>query len=721
MFQSVSSELSPDVLTVDDCPECTALVRAMTDRRDALDVEAVRSMSRLRERVEAHPPALLLLPVDDADGDWTGVADAVRESRTTLVLVDTAGHLSPDTAVEAGATDYIHTLPDSDLPLIATRLTGFLNDEPADDSVVPRDVWTAGLVSLDDFVYVLDTDGRFRWWNQRVESTLGRPSSALQGQPIWSVVASEERTRLREAIDRVLDGDPTTIELAVETSDGERIPYELDAAVVERPHWNSRYVFGIGRDVSERTERNRALTEVTRQMKAVTSDPRTLVAVLDPEGRLRQVNETALQFGDVAEASVLGEPFWETPWWTHSAESAAQLRDAIERARRGAYVHFETTNRDENGEIRVIDTSIRPVTDDDGTVTAILAEGIDITKLTSLQAELDETMGRISDALFSIDERWKFTYLNERALNIADRPADELLGEVVWGAFPTLLGTAVERHLRDAMARQEPTVFESFLDVAGIWAEFRVYPSESGLSVYARDVSDERERDRQLKHQREQLAVLDRILRHDIRTHATVIRGYAALLKEGDIATDVAATKIDTRLSGLLSTAEKTRQAVRVLERNDIETCSLQTLLDRIHSRLEARVDVDRVSISPGSFFERTVRSSDGLVLAFVELLENAVRYSNGSDVVVDVGQDETRPDQITIRILDDGPGIPKNELRVLEGTLESPVNHSFGIGIWLARWLVEAHDGLLQFVERPEGGTETCIVLPALYDGATS
>lgn len=103
---------------------------------------------------------------------------------------------------------------------------------------------------------------------------------------------------------------------------------------------------------------------------------------------------------------------------------------------------------------------------------------------------------RVTDGFLAIDRDWRLTYVNSQAASVLDRDGDGLLGDVVWEALPELEETGFESALREAMARQEPTTVEEYNEALSMWFEFRAYPTETGLSVYCRDVSERKERER---------------------------------------------------------------------------------------------------------------------------------------------------------------------------------------------------------------------------------
>jgi sigma-B regulation protein RsbU (phosphoserine phosphatase) len=64
----------------------------------------------------------------------------------------------------------------------------------------------------------------------------------------------------------------------------------------------------------------------------------------------------------------VNRPFWETPWWRHSATEQERLKDAIRRAAGGEFVRFETTHLSPEGVEHIIDFSLKSVRDSSGSI-----------------------------------------------------------------------------------------------------------------------------------------------------------------------------------------------------------------------------------------------------------------------------------------------------------------------------------------------------------------
>jgi PAS domain S-box-containing protein len=106
---------------------------------------------------------------------------------------------------------------------------------------------------------------------------------------------------------------------------------------------------------------------------------------------------------------------------------------------------------------------------------------------------------RITDAFFALDNDWQITYVNEQASDFFEREPDDLVGEDLRDAFPESVGAEFYEAYSEAFETQEPVTFETeSVFQPGRWVEERVFPSEDGLSVYFRDVTERRRREQTL-------------------------------------------------------------------------------------------------------------------------------------------------------------------------------------------------------------------------------
>jgi PAS domain S-box-containing protein len=109
-----------------------------------------------------------------------------------------------------------------------------------------------------------------------------------------------------------------------------------------------------------------------------------------------------------------------------------------------------------------------------------------------------EAYGRVTDGFFSVDRDWRFTYVNERAMRMLN--TDEgVIGERLWDAFPGAEGTVFYEKAHEAVESQCPVSFDGYYEPLESWFHVNAYPSEDGLSVYFRDVTEEMKSERELE------------------------------------------------------------------------------------------------------------------------------------------------------------------------------------------------------------------------------
>ncbi|MDB2241605.1 PAS domain S-box protein [Halorubrum ezzemoulense] len=137
-----------------------------------------------------------------------------------------------------------------------------------------------------------------------------------------------------------------------------------------------------------------------------------------------------------------------------------------------------------------------------GAVTELVSETRDDRRLAT---HLEHT----SDAFCELDAEWRLTYLNGRAAEFIERDPDEVLGERIWDLFPEIVGTDAETALREVAETGEGKRFEYHVDRLGADLVVNAYPAPGGRALYFRDVTERRERERELRElsERLQLAV----------------------------------------------------------------------------------------------------------------------------------------------------------------------------------------------------------------------
>ena len=108
-------------------------------------------------------------------------------------------------------------------------------------------------------------------------------------------------------------------------------------------------------------------------------------------------------------------------------------------------------------------------------------------------ADVLETM---TDAFVALDRDWRVIYVNGETARMSGKAHEALLGKTVWEEWPATRGTLIEREYRRAVAERVPVQFEfQYPGPRNIWMEIHAYPTEDGLNVFFRDITERKESD----------------------------------------------------------------------------------------------------------------------------------------------------------------------------------------------------------------------------------
>ena len=299
-----------------------------------------------------------------------------------------------------------------------------------------------------------------------------------------------------------------------------------------------------------------------------------------------------------------------------------------------------------------------------------------------------------------------------------------------------------DERLREKWAGMEPGAMEK-IEIEGTHRrkDGSTYPVESWVSkvddfpvgiddsagpvfiAHVRDISERKARERRLEEQRDDLEMLNQVVRHDIRNDLQLVGTYAELLEDHvDEAGREHLRTVRESAANAVDLTTTARELSEVMLRPGDETQrvplsrTLEVQTEEVRSaHPEASVEVD------ADFPEVEVVGDDMLDSVFRNLLKNAIQHNDAATPEVRVSAAE-RVGSVEIRIADNGPGVPDTQKEGIFGRGEKGLESSgTGLGLYLVRSLVDGYGGDVWVEDRTvaDGGPGSGGDTPRSDDGS--
>jgi PAS domain S-box-containing protein len=343
-------------------------------------------------------------------------------------------------------------------------------------------------------------------------------------------------------------------------------------------------------------------------------------------------------------------------------------------------------------------------------------------------ADSDAYLELLPDAVVVVDAEGRVVYANPAAERLARAGRDELTGRALDDVVPLRDGagnpwwTCSERLRRLPGVRRVP-VRELHLVAAGepVPVDLTASFLRDGAGRVTQAVCVLR--DASVRNRGDsQRGELISTLAHELRSPLTSVKGFTStLLHRWERFTDdqkremLATVNMDadrvTRLIRELLDVSRIDAGRLELRRKEFD---LAAMAEGIVGRFELQHDGHKFQLSFPDGFPRVYADPDKIEQVLTNLVENAVKYSDGGAVTVTGQVTDT---EIEVAVRDQGVGIPADQLPLIFTKFYRRAGHGSpsgtGLGLFIARGLVEAHDGRIWADSPPDQGTTLRFRLP--------
>lgn len=214
------------------------------------------------------------------------------------------------------------------------------------------------------------------------------------------------------------------------------------------------------------------------------------------------------------------------------------------------------------------------------------------------------------------------------------------------------------------------------------------------------------------------------VISHELKTPVALIKGYVSTLRREDASWDREIVQdslavIEEEADRLTELIENLLDASRLQAGGlsiNLSDVDLRGLAQRIAERFRTQTSSHTIRVDFPPNFPIILGDEDRLAQVISNLLSNAIKYSpEGGEIEV---SGQVFPEHAVICVSDQGPGIAAGDIphvfdRFYRASESSRKTKGAGLGLYLARAVVEAHGGRIWVESRPGSGARVCFSLP--------
>ena len=430
-----------------------------------------------------------------------------------------------------------------------------------------------------------------------------------------------------------------------------------------------------------------------------------IMVVLNRDGTVARINERGSGLLGYEHSELVG-----SDWLEHTAPD--DVENKIEEMlfsfwEDGTDPIFKNTNpiKTKDGEKRFLKWHNTAIRDQEGNVTAVLCSGIDITERNRYENELKQYQAFVknsTDLITLLDTAGRIKFNNPMIEHLLGYEQGDLIGEDPFEYIHPDDRSQVREKLEQLIAESgaiDITEFR-FKHANGSWVWFESRgrnrlddPNIEAIIVSQRNITERRERERELQREKARLDDFASFVSHDLRNLLNVANGRITLAQEESESEhlDIAASTIERAFTLIEDMLTFAREGNQVIETQQFDVDSLvETCWNNVETDNATLVsDLDQAIEGDGSRVRQLLEN----------LIRNAVEHGRG-DVTIRVGSLQNG-----FYVADDGPGIPDERREEVWEAGYSGTEDGTGFGLAIVKQIVEAHGWDIHISESSEGG----------------
>jgi PAS domain S-box-containing protein len=358
-------------------------------------------------------------------------------------------------------------------------------------------------------------------------------------------------------------------------------------------------------------------------------------------------------------------------------------------------------------------------------VEGVIAVARDVTERRARERQLErareesqELIDGMNDTAWVIDPEEGFLAVNDAAVEKMGYSRRELLSmdphDIDAGLSDEKISSLIENMPEDGRQVFETAHRTKDGEVipVKISSSLITYRGETAILSVARDITERKQYEQRFERQRDELEVLNQVLRHDIRNDLQLVTAYAGILRDHvDEAGTEHLTTVRERANHAVELTQTARDTAEVMQSRDAdnEPVDVRPVLEEEVDDLRNRYPDADIAV-PSALPSVAIRADEMLPSVFRNLLTNTVQH-NVPEITVTATE---HADRVTVRVADNGPGVPDAQKEDIFGEGETGLDSpGSGLGLYLVDTLVGKYGGEVRVGDNEPTGAVFVVEFP--------
>ncbi|HEY4323992.1 MAG TPA: PAS domain S-box protein [Mucilaginibacter sp.] len=559
-----------------------------------------------------------------------------------------------------------------------------------------------------DVLCIVGVDGYFKKINPAMCELLGYSETELMSRPFAEFIHPEDVDKTGIELKMIEGGKPSFyFENRYVTKTGKVIWLSWTATYA--PH--DGVIFAVAKNITEKKELEELLDKAIYLSRIGAWEVDLAKGIVHWSDMTREIHEAKAGF----------EPDIETAanFYMEGGDRDTIMRTMEDAAKNGTPADVELRIITAKGNIKWIRVIVETEFVDGKCVRLYGSfQDIDDRKRAEVAAvevlnERNIILESIGDAFFAVDNEWKVTYWNNMAEKVLGKHKDEILSHNLWDVYADSINSESYKKYHLAVETKQAMHFQDYYPALAKWYEISAYPTEKGLSVYFKDITDRKASEIKLhemnadlqKHARElaisnaELEQFAYVASHDLQEPLRMVTSFLTQLekKYGEVVDAKGRQYIYFAVDG----AKRMRQIILDLlnfstvgrTEDDLEWVDFNKLMNEIVGLYRRNIEEFDASIVFKNLpvlevYKTPVRQ------VFQNLISNSLKYHRpGVKPVINISCRETKL-QFEFAIADNGIGIAEeyfDKIFIIFQRLHNKDEYSgTGMGLAIAKKIIE-------------------------------